>query len=51
MKKLFLLVATTMVLGLEVEVEVLSCLDCPQATNKGLIANNKNNFFIRVSFT
>ncbi len=39
-------VATTMVLGLVVEVEALSCLDCPQATNKGLIAKNKNNFFI-----
>ena len=43
-------VATTMVLELVVEVEVLSCLDCPQATNKGLMANNKNNFFIRISF-
>ena len=44
-------VATTMVLGLAVEVEALSCLDCPQATNKGLMANNKNNFFMCVSFT
>lgn len=44
-------VATTMVLGLAVAVEVLSCLACPQATNKGLMANIKNHFFIRVSFT